>query len=90
VVVLVATPVSLNLVIRGMLAVPSDGSVAMLLVATSLHLSATTAMGILMATLARTGRPGRAGRERHPGKRVSPFGSWGIHDSLGDGNDETA
>ena len=53
-VVLVATPVSLNLVIRGMLAVPSDGSVAMLLVATSLHLSATTAMGILMATLART------------------------------------
>jgi len=37
-----------------MLAVPFEGPVAPLLVAQSLHLFAATAMGILMATLART------------------------------------
>jgi ABC-2 type transport system permease protein len=53
-VVLLATSVSLNLVIRGALDVPIEGSVALFLVGASLHLFATTAIAIFMATLART------------------------------------
>jgi ABC-2 type transport system permease protein len=53
-VVLLATAVSLNLVIRGALDVPIEGSITLFLVGASLHLFATTAMGIFMATLART------------------------------------
>jgi ABC-2 type transport system permease protein len=53
-VVLLATSVSLNLVIRGALGVPIEGSVTLFLVGASLHLFATTAVAIFMATLART------------------------------------
>lgn len=53
-VVLLAAAASLNLVIRGALRVPIEGSVALFLVGAALHLFATTSMGIFMATLART------------------------------------
>jgi ABC-2 type transport system permease protein len=53
-VVLLATSVSLNLVIRGALDVPIEGSIALFLVGASLHLFAATAIAIFMATLART------------------------------------
>ncbi|NML28828.1 ABC transporter permease [Zoogloea sp. G-4-1-14] len=53
-VVLVAAALSLNLVIRGALHVPIEGSVMLFLVGTALHLFATTSMGIFMATLARS------------------------------------
>jgi ABC-2 type transport system permease protein len=53
-VVLLAASASLNLVIRGALHVTIEGSVALFLVGASLHLFATTAMGIFMATVART------------------------------------
>jgi ABC-2 type transport system permease protein len=53
-VVLLAASASLNLVIRGALNVTIEGSVALFLVGATLHLFATTAMGIFMATLART------------------------------------
>ncbi len=53
-VVLLAASVSLNLVIRGALRVPIEGSVALFLAGTTLHLFATTSMGIFMATLARS------------------------------------
>jgi hypothetical protein len=57
-----------------MLAVPFEGSVALVLVAASLHLFATTAMGILMATLART----RAGGPRAPSWQTRvPVRQWG-------------
>jgi len=54
VVVLLAASVSLNVVIRGALHVPIEGSIGLFLVGAALHLFATTAMGIFMATLART------------------------------------
>ena len=53
-VVLVAAMLSLNLVVRGALDVPIEGSVGLFLAGTALHLFATTSMGIFMATVART------------------------------------
>ncbi|WP_079433717.1 ABC transporter permease [Zoogloea sp. LCSB751] len=53
-VVVVAATISLNLVIRGALHVPIEGSLALFLVGTTLHLFATTSMGIFMATIARS------------------------------------
>ncbi len=54
VVVLVATAVSLRLVVQGLLAVPIEGSVALFLAGAALHLFATTSMGIFLATIARS------------------------------------
>ena len=53
-VVLVAVLVSLTVIIQGALRVPIDGSVALFLIGVTLHLFATTSMGIFMATLARS------------------------------------
>ena len=53
-VVLVAASVSLLLVVQGLLRVPMGGSMALFLAGASLHLFATTSMGIFMATLARS------------------------------------
>jgi ABC-2 type transport system permease protein len=53
-VVLVAAAASLTFVVRGALGVTIEGSVRLFLVGAALHLFATTAMGIFMATVART------------------------------------
>jgi len=53
-VVLLACALSLAIVVRGALGVPIEGSIALFLGATALHLFATTSMGILMATVARS------------------------------------
>ncbi len=53
-VVLVATWVSLTVVIRGAIGVPIEGSVPLFLLGATLHLFATTSMGIFMATVARS------------------------------------
>jgi ABC-2 type transport system permease protein len=53
-VVLAAAALSLTFVVRGALQVPIEGSVALFLTGAALHLFATTSMGILMATLARS------------------------------------
>ncbi|MCK0196958.1 ABC transporter permease [Ancylobacter sp. 6x-1] len=53
-VVLVATAVSLIVIVQGALKVPLNGSVALFLVGTALQLFATTSMGILLATVAGT------------------------------------
>ncbi len=53
-VVLVATWVSLTVVIRWAIGVPIEGSISLFLLGTVLHLFATTSMGIYMATLARS------------------------------------
>ncbi len=53
-VVLVSAGLSLTFVVRGLLHVPIEGSVALFLVGAALHLFATTSMGIFMATLARS------------------------------------
>jgi len=53
-VVLLAAAVSLNLIVRGLLQVPVEGSVPLFLAGSALHLFACTAMGIFMATLARS------------------------------------
>ena len=53
-VVLAAALLSLTLVIQGALAIPIQGSIPLFLLGTSLHLFATTSMGIFMATLARS------------------------------------
>jgi len=53
-VVLLASVLSLGLVIQGLLQVPIEGSLALFLVGTTLHLFATTSMGIFMATVARS------------------------------------
>lgn len=53
-VVLIATYVSLNVVIRGMLQVPIEGSVPLFLCGVVLCLFAMTSMGIYMATVARS------------------------------------
>src|SRR5699024_10658806 len=53
-VVLLASALSLALVVQGALAVPIEGSVLLFLIGAALHLFATTSMGIFMATLART------------------------------------
>lgn len=53
-VVLAASYLSLTFVIQGALRVPIDGSVALFLFGTAMHLFATTSMGIFLATLARS------------------------------------
>ena len=53
-VVLAAAALSLTFIVRGALQVPIEGSVALFLAGAALHLFATTSMGILMATLARS------------------------------------
>ena len=52
-VVLVAAALSLNLVVRGLLAVPVEGSLPLFFTGAALCLFATTSMGIFLATLAR-------------------------------------
>ena len=52
-VVLVTAFVSLNLVVRGLLGVPIEGSLALFVVGAALCLFATTSLGIFLATLAR-------------------------------------
>ena len=54
VVVLLAAAVGLVLIVQGMLHVPIEGSVGLFLVGAALHLFATTALGIFMATVARS------------------------------------
>ncbi len=53
-VVLVASGLSLILIVHGLLAVPIEGSISLFLVGTALHLFATTSMGIFLATIAGT------------------------------------
>ncbi|WP_343650589.1 ABC transporter permease [Herbaspirillum sp.] len=53
-VVALAALASLLLIVRGALQVPIEGSVALFMLATVMHLFATTSMGIFMATLARS------------------------------------
>ena len=53
-VVLVAVLVSLTVIIQCALRVPIDGSIPLFLIGVTLHLFATTSMGIFMATLARS------------------------------------
>ncbi|WP_426191582.1 ABC transporter permease [Massilia sp. DWR3-1-1] len=53
-VVLAAAALSLIFIVRGALQVPLQGSACLLLLGATLHLCATTAMGILMATVARS------------------------------------
>jgi ABC-2 type transport system permease protein len=53
-VVLAASALSLEFVVREILSVPIQGSLALFLAGTALHLFATTAMGIFLATLARS------------------------------------
>ncbi|MDH3460334.1 MAG: ABC transporter permease [Burkholderiaceae bacterium] len=53
-VVLVAAALSLHFVVQGALAMPIAGSVSLFLLAALLHLFSTTAMGILLATVARS------------------------------------
>jgi ABC-2 type transport system permease protein len=53
-VVLASAGLSLTFVVRGLLHVPIEGSVALFLTGVALHLFATTSMGIFMATLARS------------------------------------
>jgi len=53
-VVMLAAAFSLTFVVRGALHVPIEGSVALFLAGTALHLFATTSMGIFLATLARS------------------------------------
>jgi ABC-2 type transport system permease protein len=53
-VVLIASASSLNLVVRGVLAVPIEGSLVLFFAGTCLHLFATTSLGILLATIARS------------------------------------
>jgi ABC-2 type transport system permease protein len=53
-VVLLATSFSLIVVVQGVLHVPIEGSILLFLAGATLHLFATTSMGIFMATLARS------------------------------------
>jgi ABC-2 type transport system permease protein len=53
-VVLVATALSLNLVVRGLLQVPIEGSISLFFCGVALCLFAMTSMGIYLATLARS------------------------------------
>ncbi|RKT44552.1 ABC transporter permease [Thiocapsa rosea] len=53
-VVLLAAGLALVLVVQGVLSIPIEGSLALFLVAATLHLFATTSLGIFMATLARS------------------------------------
>lgn len=53
-VVLVGCALSLELVVRGLLGVPVEGSIPLFLAGTALHLFATTSLGIYLATRAPT------------------------------------
>ena len=53
-VVLVASAVSLTVVVQGVLSVPIQGSVALFLCGAALHLFAATSLGMFLATFART------------------------------------
>ncbi len=53
-VVLASSAFALKVVVQGMLAVPIEGSIALFLFGATLHLFATTSMGIFLGTLART------------------------------------
>jgi ABC-2 type transport system permease protein len=53
-VVLVATAFALTAVVQGALSVPIEGSLALFLAGAALHLFATTSMGILLGTIARS------------------------------------
>ncbi len=53
-VVLVAATASLLFVVGGLLAVPLQGSIALFMAGTALHLFATTSMGIFLGTIARS------------------------------------
>lgn len=53
-VVLVAVCISLLVVVRGALGAPLQGSIALFMAATALYLFATTAIGIFLATVARS------------------------------------
>lgn len=53
-VVLIAAAISLVFIVQGTLNVPIEGSVGLFLIDLALHLFASTSMGILMATLARS------------------------------------
>lgn len=53
-VILIATAVSVRLMIQGLLQVPIAGSVALFLLGTALYLFSTTSMGIFLGTLARS------------------------------------
>lgn len=53
-VILLAVWLSLEVVIRRLLAVPVDGSVALFLLGTAIYLFAATSFGILLATIARS------------------------------------
>ncbi len=53
-VVLLAVAASLQFVVKGLVGVPVEGSTALFLLTTALHLFATTAMGIFMATVTRS------------------------------------
>lgn len=53
-VILLAVWLSLEVVIRRLLAVPVDGSVALFLLGTAIYLFAATSLGILLATIARS------------------------------------
>jgi len=53
-VVLLSSTFALQVVVRGMLAVPIEGSITLFLAGSALHLFATTSMGIFLGTIART------------------------------------
>src|SRR5262249_54861042 len=53
-VVLVASAVSMRFVVQGFLAVPIQGSIALFVCGAALHLFAATALGMFLATFART------------------------------------
>lgn len=52
--VLAASAFALTFIVQGLLSVPIQGSVALFLAGTALHLFATTSMGIFMGTVARS------------------------------------
>lgn len=52
--VLMVSAVSLYAIVRGLLAVPIEGSIALFFAGTLLHLFATTSMGIFLGTIARS------------------------------------
>ena len=53
-VVLAATACSMVFVVQGLLSVPIEGSIALFLVGTALHLFATASLGIFLGTIARS------------------------------------
>jgi ABC-2 type transport system permease protein len=53
-VVLLSSAFALQVIVRGMLAVPIEGSISLFLAGATLHLFATTSMGIFLGTITRT------------------------------------